>query len=200
MQWWANEPIIFVRAGDLESHRIRFMVAEKRAGCAVRVLQIDEAIPEYLLQLNPLSIYPFLVCRDLVCYGHALDELIHERYPAPQLLPTEPVKRAQVRVLCDEVAGWYRLSPSVQRAKLDELACTIDPLMPFFASNEITCLDVAIAPLLFASRAINYHFTPGALFSIYAKMMVARPAYDILPRPQLLYVEARPPPVRLDAA
>lgn len=191
MQWWANEPIVFAKAGHLESNRVRLLISEKHAACAVRVLGKQEPIPEFLQQLNPNDIYPFLVCKDLVCYGPALDELIHERYPAPQLLPIEPVKRAQMRLLAYEVTSWYLLTPSAQRAKLDELSATFDSTLPFFASYDISILDIAIAPLIFDSARINYYFTPGAPFTGYARMILGRPASNVLERPQLRCAEVR---------
>lgn len=201
MQWWANEPIVFCREGDLESNRIRLLIAEKRAGCAVRLLRTREAVPEFLAELNPAGIYPFLACKDLVCYGHALDELLHERYPAPQLLPYEPVRRAQMRLLAEQVASWYRITPIQQRARLDELAMNFDPHLPFYASQELSVLDIAIAVLLFESTRIQYRFEPGAPFTGYARMMVGRPAFfTTLERPQLLCAPMRPPSTRLEGA
>lgn len=200
MQWWANEPLVFARAGDLESNRVRLLIAEKRAGCAVRVLRIDEPVPEFLEQLNPDGIYPFLVCKDLVCYGHALDELLHERYPAPQLLPNEPVYRAQMRLLAEQVSSWYRQSPLQQRAHLDELAAHFNPHLPFYASHAISVLDVAIAALLFDCVRIQYRFEAGAPFTGYARMMVLRPSFDVLERPQIVCAPIRPSSTRLEGA
>ena len=199
MQWWASEPVVYVKSGELESNRVRLLIAEKRAA-AVKVLKPDDPIPEFLLELNPDHIYPFLVCKGVSCFGHALDELLHERYPAPQLLPTNAIDRARIRCLSDMVRSWYTLPPSVLRHKLSEVASTFDPTLTFCSSDTLTILDVAIAVLLFDARRIGYRFDAGTPFAGYARMLVARPAFSVLQRPQFAYAEMRPPSTRLEGA
>lgn len=199
MQWWASEPVVYVKSGELESNRVRLLLAEKRAA-AVKVLAPDDPIPEFLLELNPDHIYPFLVCKGVACYGHALDELLHERYPAPQLLPVAAIERARIRCLSDMVRSWYSMPPSVLRLKLGEVAGTFDPTLTFCSSDSLTVLDVAIAALLFDVKRIGYRFQQGTPFAGYARMILARPSFSVLQRPQIAYAEMRPPSTRLEGA
>lgn len=185
MQWWATGPIVFVRDGDLECDRIRLMIAEKRANCAVRVFRSREVLPEFVAELNPDSVFPFLACKDLACYGHALEELLHESYTQFALLPEDPLKRAQLRLLADQVRSWYSESPMALRGKIKLLSAMFNPSLPFFASREISVLDIAIAPLLFAFPRIQYSLMPGEPFTGYARMMLGRPVFNVLPRPLL---------------
>lgn len=202
MQWWADDPIVFVRDGDRECNRIRLLVAEKRAGCAVRVLGAREPEPEFLVQLNPESQYPFLVCKELACYGYALEALLHERYEQVSLLPTDVIERAQLRLLADQVRSWYPLPPLETRNKLAELSDAFDPQLVFFASKEISVLDLAIAPLLFDAPRVQFRFIQGAPFTGYARMIVSRPSFSVLQRPKLSHADMRAPPLasRLGAA
>jgi glutathione S-transferase len=201
MNWWADEPIIFVREGDLECNRVRLLVAEKKAGCAIRMITANEIIPEFLEQLNPDGIYPLLVCKELACYGYALEELLHERYEKVRLLPRDLIKRAQLRLLSEMVRSWYRLPALQLRLKLEDLASMFDASNAFFASPEISILDIAIAALLFDLPRLQYWLTPGAPFTGYVRMMIGRPAFDVLPRPHLPYIGARGSPApRLEGA
>lgn len=108
MNWWTSEPVVYTNS-DYDGHRVRLLIAEKRARIATRIRDIDE-FPESLTEVNTEGVYPILVDKNLVCYGAALDELIHERFPSPTLLPIDPVKRAQVRMLDARVRSWYRVS------------------------------------------------------------------------------------------
>jgi glutathione S-transferase len=58
--------------------------------------------PKVLLELNPYAKVPVLVDNGGVIYESAIvNEYLEEKYPAIRLLPTDPLKRAKVRIWVD---------------------------------------------------------------------------------------------------
>lgn len=175
MSWWTSEPVAYTES-DYEGHRIRLLIAEKRARISTKIDGHDE-FPETLNEVDPEGHFPILVDKNLVCYGASLDELIHERYPSPALLPIEPVKRAQVRMLADQVRGWYRLSPTQiceQLRDVEESYATLCGL--FMAGNAISVVDIALAPLVYEMVEMGY-YTPTPLMQSYIDRIQSRPAF-----------------------
>lgn len=170
--WWTSEAVAYTNS-DHEGHRVRLLIAEKRARVTTRINGIDE-FPESLHEVNPDGVYPILVDKNLVCFGTALDELIHERYPSPSLLPVDPVKRAQVRMLAAQVRSWYDLTPLELTAKLLEVQDLCDGMPTLYLTgNVVSVVDIALAPLLYD----NDFFTPNAEFQLYINRVQTRPAF-----------------------
>jgi RNA polymerase-associated protein len=161
--WWTSHPVIYT-LDDYEGHRIRFLAAEKAAYCGTQILQGTDEWPSFMGEINPGEHYPLYVDRQLVCHGAAMEELLHERYPSPTLLPVDPVKRAQVRMLTMEVRSWYDLDVYVSgedplKEKLAEFADSFDTSVRYFCGGSICAVDIAVAPLLFHAR--NYGWQIG---------------------------------------
>lgn len=176
--WWTSEPVAYTKS-DREGHRVRLLIAEKRARVTTRIDGTDE-FPETLDEVNPVGIYPILVDKNLVCYGSALDELIHERFPAPTLLPVDPIKRAQVRMLATEVRSWYHLLPAELATKLLEVQEMYEGSSSLYLTgNVVSIVDIALAPLLYD----NDHFVPSESFRKYIQCFQARPAFAQSLRP-----------------
>lgn len=170
MNYTTSDPVLFTK-NDLYGHRARLMVAEKRAAIQTKIIGTCEPIPEYLAAVNPKGVYPFLVDKNLVCHGPPLDELLHERYPAPALIPIDPSLRARDRMLCNEVVRWYRLPPDAIAQKLSEVEEVYDPSVKFLFGY-LSIVDIAIAPLLYRSPV------KGKL-KFYADDVLTRPSFDI---------------------
>lgn len=173
MNWWTSEAIAYTK-DDFEGHRIRLLIAEKHARVLTRIDGNDE-FPESLTEINPAKIFPILVDKNLVCYGSALDELIHERFPSPTLLPIDPIKRAQVRMLTNDVRSWYVLPQSEMLARLFEADdAYAQSHTAYMAGNFISTIDIALAPLLYDCPG-TAQFSPA--FRHYIERIQARPAF-----------------------
>jgi RNA polymerase-associated protein len=177
MQWWTAEPIIYTK-DDLEGHRIRFMIAEKRARCGTHIINVLNPAPEFLSRVNPKGVYPVAVDKNLICFGAALDELLHERFPAPMLLPNDPIRRAQMRMLADEVRSWYSFSASALAEKLREACESYDGTTRFFTADSISIVDIALAPVLYTVPHHFFEFAMETPFWSYRERLLSRQAFQ----------------------
>ena len=176
-QWWTDVPLVFSQ-NDYEGHRIRFLIAQKRVRCETRIIDRDNPAPESLTAVNIANAYPVLVDKHLICHGPALDELFHERYPAPTLLPVDPVRRAQVRMLEQHVRGWYSLSPSELTKQVQDLVSIYDGTAEWFTGSAISIVDIALAPILFSIPTELLSAIHGTQFFNYRERMIASPAFQ----------------------
>lgn len=176
------------------SQRCRFVLFEKGMDFEIRDIDLYHK-PEDINVMNPYGDVPILVERDLVLYeSNIINEYIDERFPHPQLMPPDPVMRARVRLLLfnfereifqyvhvledkasDEKAKaeareiirnqLVRLSPIVSRTK-------------YMFGDELTMLDIAMAPLLWR---LNYYGIelPANASAVhkYAERVFSRPAF-----------------------
>ena len=139
-------PTLYVKS-TLEGARVRNLLVAK--GLPAEVVEIT--CPEQedaLAEINAEGVYPVLVDRELVVYGPALDEYVHERWPGPQLMPQEPIARAQARMLALWVKGWYGRSRQEQLAHLRGVEAVFQPGNKYFFGDQPTVVDIALAPLL----------------------------------------------------
>ena len=144
------------------SHRCRIVLHEKQRD--YRVIDVDTLLntPEDAAAINPHQRVPVLVDRDLVLYeADIINEYIEERFPQPQLMPTEPQNRARVRQmlftmaqeLYSHVDALEKKLKSAEesrvhvRERLVELA-DLFSRQKYMLGNEYSMPDVAMAPLL----------------------------------------------------
>jgi len=184
---------LFSCAQDINSHRVRMVLAEK--GVSVDILTIDpDNPPEDLIDLNPYGNVPSLVDRDLVLYEpNVIMEYLDERFPHPPLLPVYPVARAKCRLMIHRVEqDWYTLVDTIQngtpkkvedaRKTLEENFISLNPVfgdMPFFLSEEFTLVDCAIVPLLWRLPIFGIELPKKAKAVInYAKRCFDREAFQ----------------------
>ena len=79
------------------SHSCRFVLFEK--GCEFEVHDIDMFQPMDVSSLNPYGEVPILQERDLVLYqADVINAYIDDRFPHPQLMPTDPMRCARARL------------------------------------------------------------------------------------------------------
>ena len=100
----------------LDSHRVRFVIAEKGINVdIVNVSQYESAAAD-LAELNPYNRAPTLVDRDLVLYNAGvINDYLDERYPHPPLMPVDPVSRAQLRLVHHRILqDWYSLAYEIE--------------------------------------------------------------------------------------
>lgn len=148
------------------SHRCRMVFEEKDIEPDIREVDIN-AKPEELAALNPYNQTPVLKDRNLVLHeANIINEYLDDRFPHPQLLPTDIILRANVRLLIHEVdreifpylrtlvikRNLKRDRAEVARQRLVEGLMKLWAKLPkdkrFAVDKELTMLDVALAPLL----------------------------------------------------
>lgn len=144
-----------------DSHRIRFMLAEK--GITPEIAEVTPGKePEDLVDLNPYGTLPTLVDRDVALYSASvITEYLDERFPHPPLMPVDPVSRAKARLVLYRIEqDWYRplrdleaggATATAARKKLTESLTAAADLFAeeeFFLSSDMTVMDCAVAPLL----------------------------------------------------
>lgn len=176
-QWWTDVPLVFTK-DDYEGLRMRFLIAQKRVRCETRIIDRDNQPPDSLTSVNVTNTYPVLVDKHLICHGPALDELFHERYPAPTLLPVGPLGRAQVRMLEQHVRGWYSLSPNELAKQVKELVSIYNGATEWFTGPAISIVDIALAPILYLIPTELLEAIHGTPFFHYRERVIASDAFQ----------------------
>lgn len=168
---WTAKPTLYTKPG-LESERVRALLAEK--GSPVEVVEVTTAAQEEALsEVNVDGVFPILIDKGLVAYGHALDEYIHERWPGPQLIPTTPMQRAHARMLAGWIKEWYGLNSSEQNDRLLEVEHSYDASNRWFLGTTLSIVDIALMPLLFRRT-----YAPVTLgFSQYIERLMGQDAF-----------------------
>jgi RNA polymerase-associated protein len=146
---------------DPFSHRCRIVLYEK--GMDFQIIDVDMFNkPEDLAVINPHNRVPVLVERDLLLYDpNIINEYIDERFPHPQLMPPDPIMRARARQLLltmerEIFVHIETLEKNLKTADKARIAVRdrLTELAPIFAKqkfmlgDDLSMLDVAIAPLL----------------------------------------------------
>lgn len=178
------------------SHRCRFVLFEKGMDFEIRDVDLYNK-PEDIAVMNPYGQVPILVERDLILYeSNIINEYMDERFPHPQLMPSDPINRARVRLfllnfekeLFAHVAILEDRSLRDDDKALDKARSHIrdrlTQLSPVFLKNKFmlgdnfSMLDVAIAPLLWRldHYGINLSKNTAPLLK-YAERIFSRPAY-----------------------
>jgi RNA polymerase-associated protein len=143
--------------------------------------------------INPYNKVPVLVERDLVLYeANIINEYIDERFPHPQLMPSDPVMRGRARLLLHRFEldlysqinvieqGAAKVADkgrTVVRDNLTQLAQVLTK-QKFLLGDEFSMLDVAISPLLW--RLGHYGIQMGkeaAPLMKYAERMFSRQGF-----------------------
>jgi RNA polymerase-associated protein len=185
---------LFSAPDEPASHRTRIVLAEKDV--EIEIVSVTPGrFPEDLLDLNPDHSLPTLVDRDLVLYdSRIIIEYLDERFPHPPLMPVDPVSRAQFRLALHRIErDWYGLAakldkggpdgpdaPRLRGELRDLIVQTADFVRnkPYFVSDELSLVDVTIAPLLW--RLPRYRIElpkDSAPLLKYANLLFSRPAF-----------------------
>jgi len=177
----------------LNSHRVRFVLAEK--GIKVDIVDIaeDESAAADLAELNPYNESPTLVDRDLVLYdATVINDYLDERYPHPPLMPVDPVSRAQLRLVHYRVLrDWYSLASQIEgttgkkaeklgKQMRESIIASNDlfKMSTFLLSDELTLVDCTLGPLLW--RLPHYGIKlgkPGVTIENYAQRIFSRASF-----------------------
>jgi stringent starvation protein A len=148
------------------SHRCRFVLHEKGMDFEIKDIDLFNK-PEDIAIMNPYAQVPILVERELILYeSNVINEYLDERFPHPQLMPSDPIQKARVRLFLmnfekeifvhvayienersEQISEKRKLAKNIIRDRLVQLA-------PIFLKNkymmgeDFSMLDVVIAPLL----------------------------------------------------
>ena len=177
----------------LDSHRVRFVIAEKGINVDIINVSKDESAAADLADLNPYNTAPTLVDRDLVLYtAGVINDYLDERYPHPPLMPVDPVSRAQLRLVLHRILrDWYSLAYEIE-AKPGKIAeqCArqlkesiiaaneLFKIQDYLLSDELTLVDCMLGPLMW--RLSNYGVKlgkPGTSVEVYAKRVFSRASF-----------------------
>jgi RNA polymerase-associated protein len=179
----------------LDSHRVRFVIAEKGINVSIVNVSQDESAAADLADLNPYNRAPTLVDRDLVLYNAGvINDYLDERYPHPPLMPVDPVSRAQLRLVHHRIReDWYSLAYEIEASagkkaeqaarQLKESIIAANELFKvqdYLLSDELTLVDCMLGPLLW--RLPHYGVKlgrPGASVEAYAQRVFSRASFKI---------------------
>jgi RNA polymerase-associated protein len=150
--------------------------------------------PEDLLELNPTTISPTLIERDLVLYdSRIIMEYLDERFPHPPLNQMDPVSRANSRMIIKRIdQDWYQLLDEIlnsgekksARAKkmLKESLIAASPIFdsnPYFMNEEYSLIDCTMSPLLWRLPSLGLELSSiGTSIADYANRLFAREAFQ----------------------
>ena len=144
---------------SLDSLLIHWLVIEKE--CPLDVVQQEFADPVKA---------PYYLDGDVLIYDRAtLVQFLQERYPGEQLLPADPVSRAQIRQACSLLG-----EPDVDL--ISEIEAILDTGSEFMTGREFTLLDIYIGTWL--SEYVLENDVSAAVYS-YWKRISSRSAYRI---------------------
>ena len=177
----------------LDSHRVRFVIAEKGINVDIINVSEDESAAADLAELNPYNLAPTLVDRDLVLYNASvINDYLDERYPHPPLMPVDPVSRAQLRLVHHRILqDWYFLAYEIEAStgkkaeqaarQLKESIIAANELFKvqnYLLSDELTLVDCMLGPLMW--RLSHYGVKlgkPGAAVETYAQRVFSRASF-----------------------
>jgi stringent starvation protein A len=185
---------LFSAPDEVASHRTRIVLAEKDV--EIEIVNVTPGrFPEDLLDLNPDHTLPTLVDRELVIYdSRIIIEYLDERFPHPPLMPVDPVSRAQFRLALHRIErDWYGLANKLDkqgpdsadaprwRGELRDLIIQTTDFVrhkPYFMSDEISLVDVTIAPIFWRLPRYRIDLPKDATPLLkYANQLFARPAF-----------------------
>ena len=182
------------------SHMSRIVLNEK--GCEFEI----KSIVDYegvgpseadlaVVKMSPYGELPVLTERDLFLYDvYVVNEYIDERFPHPQLMPSDPVGRARTRlflhVLARELFPHVRTlensaAPAEKKAharkrlseSLGVLAYRVGDTK-FLLSDEFGMVDVVLAPILWRVPFWGIELpSTAAKLEIYAQRLFARQSF-----------------------
>ncbi len=187
---------LFSAPDEAASHRTRIVLAEKDV--EIEIVSVTPGrFPEDLLDLNPDHSLPTLVDRDLVLYdSRIIIEYLDERFPHPPLMPVDPVSRSHFRLALHRIErDWYGLAAKIEktpadtadgakyRGELRDLIVQTQDFVrakPYFMSDELSLVDVTIAPLLWRLPRWRIELPKESTALLkYAHLLFSRPAFRI---------------------
>lgn len=167
---------------DAYSHRCRIVIQHKGAGLdrgiGVTIKNIDvNNKPEDLGRLNPYNQVPILLDRDITLFESSIIcEYLDERFPHPQLMPSGVTGKGKVRLKIHqfgkELYNHMDRILAAKSAKVNEYRRSLAESLlmlshglgrnRFLLGNEMSMVDVALAPLLWRLDLLEIKLPPRA--------------------------------------
>lgn len=190
----AAMPILYSGPFDPYSHRCRIVIAEKKMTAEIREVDLARK-PEELALYNPYNRVPVLVDREVRLYeSTVINEYLDDRFPHPQLMPVDIVRRAKTRLLLYQMDR--ELFPHLdtlmnRKSKRDrresagrrivENLTRLAEVMPktnkYILSNDFTLLDASLAPLLWRLEHYGVRMPRAPHFHKYAERVFSREGF-----------------------
>lgn len=181
------------------SHMSRILLNEKGCEFDIKSVDLDGVVQNEedlaVVRKSPYGELPVLTERDLLLYNvFVVNEYIDERFPHPQLMPTDPVGRARTRlflhVLDRELFPHVRMlennrAPEERRSlarrrlreNLDILSMRVGDTK-FLLSDDFGMIDVVLAPILWRVPYYGIELSAtSAKLEIYAQRLFARQSF-----------------------
>lgn len=177
------------------SHRCRILLCEKEIEAQIVDVDLSRK-PAELAQFNPYNQVPVLVDKELVLHeSNIINEYLNERFPHPELLPTDIIQKARVRLwMLGFERELYANLDTVLRSKSDgkvakarsEIVSALLQISndlrvadrKYLMGPEFTLGDVALAPLLWRLQHAKIRLPKRALPLLkYAQRVFARDGF-----------------------
>ncbi|MDC0534372.1 glutathione S-transferase N-terminal domain-containing protein [Francisellaceae bacterium] len=174
------------------SHRVRFVLAEKKLQAKIIELSSLDEEPE-LKKLTPNGSLPILTERESIINDpNIIMYYLDERYPSPSLMSSYPVLRAKTRLTISRIdRDWYSMikmaekDPDNAKEAITVLKDSFKALSPifsetnYFMSEDMTLADCALTTLLWRLPLIGVDLSDnlGAIQE-YAQRMFERDAFQ----------------------
>lgn len=177
------------------SHSTRIVLHEK--GCEFEVMDVDmfQPVDVKVSSLSPYGDVPVLQDRDLVLFHSGIiNEYIDERFPHPQLMPTDPTNRARARLFLklfdreifthvrtletlDLPESEYEKARTILRDQFTLIAMRMTA-SKFMLGDDYSLLDISLAPVLWRISHYKIDLPRSATpLMTYAERLFARPAF-----------------------
>ncbi|RUA05246.1 MAG: glutathione S-transferase [Gammaproteobacteria bacterium] len=190
-----SSTILYSSDDDIQSHAVRFIMAEKNIERKVVSLDVEK-MPEEILERSPGQAIPTLFDRGIVLYDlSVIMEYLDERFPFPPLLPVDPIEKSEKRLLIfrftRSVDSWFEQVAIIEtgeekeaiaaRKTLKSNLIELVPLFeykPFFKSDNMTIVDACLAVLLWRLKKLDINLgAPGKAVTDYANRLFARDSF-----------------------
>lgn len=167
-----SSTILYSSEDDMESHAVRFIMAEKNIEREVVNLSVSK-MPEEILERSPSQVAPTLFDRGIVLYDlSVIMEYLDERFPFPPLLPVDPIEKSEKRLLIFRFTrsadSWFEQVRIIETGNKKEAATArkilksslieLVPLFeykPFFKSDDMTIVDACLSVLLWRLKKLD---------------------------------------------
>ncbi len=178
---------------SIESHRVRFVLAEKSINVDIINVSDNESAAADLAELNPYNETPTLVDRDLLLHNAGvINDYLDERYPHPPLMPVDPVSRARLRLVHHRVLrDWFPLAEEIEsstgrkaekaKQQLKESIIAANDLFKqadYLISDELSLVDCTLGPLFWRLPVYGIDLGKGgSSVQAYVQRVFSRPSF-----------------------